>query len=423
MGNGWRAARVQLGLLLSACMVFAAACTPPEPSPPRGGQPAGLPPYTGDQGEWINAPHMTGNAPVRVGLLLPLSAPQPEIREVAEAIHSAAEMALFAQRNDQILLVTKDTKGSSLGASEAANAAIREGVEVILGPLVSPSVSAVSQVARMANVPVVAFSTDQTVAVSNSVFLLSFMIESELEAIARQATSEGITQFAMMVPQGPYGQRVAETFPGILAKYGGSVVHSETYARDTSAMFEPAQRLASAASLSPYQAVLIPEGGNLLRSLAPALAYYGVDPREVRFFGTGLWNDPSIQREPSLRGGQFPAPPPEERANFIAQYRAVYGSAPPRIASLGYDAVLLAAYMANEGPRGVRYASGSFLNPNGFAGVDGIYRFRNDGVTERGFSILQITTNGFEVVRPAPLTFQAGPQSGAELGSGQTFTN
>lgn len=395
--------------VLFLCGFTATSCTPPEPRPPhgpgtnQGGY--GSPDYSGDSSGWISAPHMTGNAPIRVALLLPLTARQPEIREIAEAIQNAAEMAMFAQSNDQLLLVTKDTQGDSVGASAAAREAIEQGAEVILGPMLAPSVASVSSVAQAAGVPVVAFSTDATVAQNNGVFLLSFMIESELEAIARKATSEGITRFAMLIPQGAYGQRVSESFPSILSRYGGVVVHTENYARQTGAMFEPAQRLASGGAAGGYQAVLIPEGGNLLRSLAPALAYYGVDPRQVRFFGTGLWNDISVQREPSLRGGQFPAPPPEQRAIFIEQYRQVYGERPPRIASLGYDAVLLAAHLAADGDRGQRYQLQDFTNENGFAGVDGIYRFRADGITERGFSILEVTPDGFQVVSPAPPTF------------------
>src|SRR5690606_37215313 len=157
-----------------------------------------------------------------------------------------------------------------------------------------------------------------------------------------------------------------------------------------------------------YQAVFVPEGGAELRALAPLLPYYDIDPRKVKFLGTGLWDDPSLTREPALEGGWFPAPPSEAHAQFVERYRRVYGAEPPRIASLAYDAVSLAVALSAK-PEGERFSDQSLTTPDGFAGVDGIFRFLPGGQTERGLAVMEMRPGGAVVADPAPASFAVPP--------------
>jgi hypothetical protein len=177
----------------------------------------------------------------------------------------------------------------------------------------------------------------------------------------------------------------------------------ERYSQSVDAMFEPARRLAQ---IPDFQAVLLPEGGTNLRGLAPLLPYFDVDPRVVKFLGTGLWDDRDVGREPTLVGGWFAAPPPDARAAFAERFNASFGRNPPRIASLGYDAVGLAAVLARSGRVEGRFSEDALTNPNGFTGIDGIFRFMPDGSTERGLAVIEVKQDGFEVISPAPSTFQ-----------------
>ncbi len=391
-----------------------------------------------DPSRWLTPTHMRGSEPVRVGLLLPLGAESNDVRNLAQSLLEAAQLALFDQNNNSLLLIPKDTFGMPEGAAAAAQEVIDQGAELILGPLFAPSVQAIAPIARMQNVPIVAFSTDREVA-GDGVYLLSFMPENEIDTVARYAASQGLFRFAALIPYGPYGARVQGAFSESVMKTGGIVTQIENYARETAATFEPVKRLANynvrlAAlqlerqrlrenddeasrqalerledvevwSSADYQAVLIPEEGNLLRSLAPLLAYYEVDPRTVKFLGTGLWDDPEIVREPSLLGGWFAAPPPDTHQAFLQNFAQAYGRTPPRIASLAYDALMLAATLS-ESPRGARFSQADITNPNGFLGIDGLFRLLPDGRSERGLAVLEVTPNGFKVINAAPNTFE-----------------
>ncbi len=156
----------------------------------------------------------------------------------------------------------------------------------------------------------------------------------------------------------------------------------------------------------PYDAVLIPEGGIKLRSLAPLLPYFDVDPRQVKFLGTGLWDDPILGREPPLVGGWYAAPQPGGWQNFAKRYQTIYGHAPVRLASLAYDAMsLVAALSANH--RTDPFARKNLTTANGFQGIDGIFRLTKDGLNERGLAVLEVRPKRNRLISPAPKNFVA----------------
>ncbi|MNU06553.1 hypothetical protein D3C72_2517860 [compost metagenome] len=53
-----------------------------------------------------------------------------------------------------------------------------------------------------------------------------------------------------------------------------------------------------------------------------------------------------------------------------------------------------------------RFDRAALNNPNGFEGMDGIFRLRADGVVERGLAVLEVTPGGPRVLDPAPSSFE-----------------
>lgn len=337
---------------------------------------------------------------VQVAILLPFSHSQKDTRTLAASLLNAAQLALFDANNPNIELIPIDTKGSPGEAAAAANSAIAQGAEIILGPVFAEQVTAVAPIARLRNVPVIAFSTDTSVA-GNGVYLLSFAPEEEVRRIVTYAASQGLTNIAALFPASPYGNRVSLAFSAAAIANGVSVAATAIYPQRPEEMNPAVESIAGAS----FQAVLLPEGGQLLRALGPILPFNNIDPRAVRFLGTGLWDEAATAKEPALVGGWFAAPEPTSRQTFADRYRTVYDSRAPRVASLGYDAMALATVLARE-PAGERYTLTSITDPNGFLGVDGIFRFKADGTLERGLAVVEVTNGGFTVVSPAPRTFE-----------------
>jgi ABC-type branched-subunit amino acid transport system substrate-binding protein len=391
-----------------AALVAIAACTTPPPPPPPA--PAPPPPPKGpvaknpldhDLPSYLRLPGMAPDVvPVRVGIILPFTSSSAATRALAQSMMKAAELAMFDSGNKNILLITADEGNGGAGAANAAQQLLSQGAEVIVGPLFGPSVTAVAPIARDRGVPVLAFSTERTVA-GNGAFLLSFLPENEVARVVNFAARSGHRQFALLAPETPYGDVAKDAFNDAVASAHGAIVDSERYPPNAGAVTGPAGAVAK----SGADAVLIAQGGTILRAIAPTLSLDGVTKDKVKLLGTGLWNDDAaISRETSLLGSWYAAPAPNADAEFVSKYRQIYGGAPAQLASLAYDAVSLVALLSSGTPYH-RFTTAALMDPNGFAGVNGIFRFKSDGTSERGLAVLEVTATGPLVVSPAPTTF------------------
>jgi branched-chain amino acid transport system substrate-binding protein len=342
-----------------------------------------------------------GSGAVRVALILPLSA-AGNAGLAAQSMKNAAEMAIAEFKNPDIQLLVKDDAGTPQGAQASAQQALDEGARIVIGPLFAQSVSAAGQVARPRGVPMIAFSTDANVA-ARGVYLLSFLPESDVHRIVDFAVSRGKRSFAALVPDNAYGAVVEAAFQQAVARRGGRVVALERYPLSPSGMQEPARRIAQAAARA--DAIFIPDNADNVPQVVQALAAAGVNLKRVQLLGTGLWDEARIFATPALDGGWYAAPEPAGFRGFAQRYRARYGQDPVRTATLAYDAVaLVAALVKTQGPGG--FSEPVLTNSSGFAGIDGVFRFRPDGTNERGLAVMRVTPQGGQVISPPPRSFQ-----------------
>ena len=344
-----------------------------------------------------------GTGQIRVALILPLSAPG-NAGVAALSMKNAAEMALAEFKNPNIQLLVKDDAGNPQNAQAAAQQAIGEGAEIIIGPLFAQAVSAVGVVARQRNIPVIAFSTDASVA-SRGVYLLSFLPETDVRRIVEYQISRGKRSFGALLPDNAYGTVVQAAFQQDVASRGGRVLVLEKYPGDPNRIAEPAQRVAQVAN--QIDSVFIPDGADAVPQVVRALAAAKVNFKRVQLLGTGLWDDPRIFSDKDLQGGLYAAPAPDGFRSFATRYRARYNQDPVRTATLAYDAVaLVAALVKTQGEQ--RFSEQTLTNASGFAGIDGVFRFRPEGTNDRGLAVMRVTPNGGQIVSPAPKTFRPG---------------
>ncbi|WP_350335844.1 penicillin-binding protein activator [Coralliovum pocilloporae] len=371
----------------------------------------GTPPPGGVQTPTLqtNAPpqgELLGAGSVRVALLAPLSA-NGNTGRLAQTLRNAAELALNDFQGADIHVVVKDTGGRPDQARIAAEQAVAEGAELIIGPLISANVKAVGTVARPANVPVIAFSTDVGAA-ARGIHLLSFLPQNDVQAIVGYASSQGRRSYAALIPQTSYGTVVEAAFRQEVARRGGRIVSIERYAvnsssSDFSHLQEPANRIAQVAP--QVDAIFLPDAGDIAPFMAQILSAAKVDFRKVKLLGTGQWNDKRIFNESTFRKAWFPGPGTTGFKRFSDRYQAAYNSTPPRVASLGYDAVILAAGLVRAaGPE--RFSNRVLTNADGFLGIDGVFRFLQDGTNQRGLAIYEVTNGGSREINPAPRSFR-----------------
>ena len=378
----------------------------------------------------------------RVGLLLPLSG---RYATEGESLLRAAQLALFDSADEHFVLLPRDTEGTAKGAERAALALLDDGVDLILGPLFAEGVSAVANHARSHDVTVVAFSTDRAAA-SEGVYLLGHTPRAQIRRVFAHAAATGHRELALLVPDTRYGSAVLVEAWEAAAASGLSLARVRTYAPDASDAADVVRELAEydrrtqalrderAALASqndaaarrrlkrletldtlgtlPFDAVLLADGGDRLRQVAPLLPYYDIDPTKIRLLGTGLWEDAATLGEAALLGGWFAGPDPAARRRFEDRYRRTFGDAPGAIATLAYDATALAAALARAG---ASFDAEAIGNRGGFVGADGLFRFDDEGIAERGLAIFEVAGGGETfVVSPAPARFDAGAGSADE---------
>jgi branched-chain amino acid transport system substrate-binding protein len=343
-----------------------------------------------------------GNGQVKVALVLPLSA-AGNAGLAGQSMRNAAELALAEFNNPNIQLLVKDDGGTAQGAQQAVQQALGESVEIVLGPLFAHSVTPAGQTARARGIPVIAFSTDSNVA-GRGVYLLSFLPESDVDRIVDYAMAQGKHSFVALMPDNAYGSVAEAEFKQVVSRKNGRVVAIERYG-DPAKLAEPVRLIAQAAARA--DAIFIPDGGDGLPAVAQALAANGVNLQRLQLLGTGLWDDPRVFAERSLEGGWYAAPDSGGFRAFSARYRARYGQDPVRTATLAYDSVALVAALVKT--QGAQHFSEQVLtNGSGYAGIDGVFRFRPDGTNERGLAVLKVTPSGGQVISPAPKSFGSG---------------
>jgi ABC-type branched-subunit amino acid transport system substrate-binding protein len=340
-----------------------------------------------------------GAGQIRVGLILPLSA-AGNAGVAAASMKNAADMALAEINNPDIQLLVKDDGGSAAGAQQAAQQALAEGAEIIVGPLFAQSVGIVGQAARGRGVPVIAFSNDSSVA-TRGVYLFSFLPESDVERIVGYATNNGKRSFIALIPDNAYGSVVEAAFKQAVARRNGRIVALERYPIDPAARQTAIKAVAQGAAQA--DALFIPDGPDA-PELVQGLAANGANVKRLQLLGTYIWDEPSVSASSALQGAWYPAPDPSQYRSFAARYRKRFGQDPVRTATLSYDAVaLLAALAKTQGAQ--RFSEEVLTNSSGFAGIDGVFRFRADGSNDRGMAVMRVTPSGPQPVAPAPRAF------------------
>ena len=330
----------------------------------------------------------------RVALLVPLSGPNGD---VGHSIENAATMALLDTNASNLRITTYDTAG---GAYTAAARAISDGNTLILGPLLGEDVGAVETRARLAHVPLISFSNDRSVAASD-VFVMGVVPEQSIDRTIDYALAHGSKRFAAIVPSGEYGQRAEDELAARVRARGGVLVDTERYDRGSSGIVSATNRLKAKGG---YDTVLIADGARLSAIAAGTLKKAG-DPLP-RLLGTELWSgEEDVARSASLRGAWFAAVSDSRWGRFSASYKTRFGTQPYRVASLGYDAVLLTLRIARDWTPGRDFPITKLHDPSGFLGIDGAFRFQPNGVAERAMEVRQVGAGTVSVVSPAPSQF------------------
>jgi branched-chain amino acid transport system substrate-binding protein len=360
-----------------------------------------------------------------VALLAPLTGPDAPI---GPALVNAARLGLGTGTMPPLAVF--DTGSTAAGAAAAAQQAIAQGAGLILGPLTDPEAGAVGPITTAAYSRVLAFTSAEAVA-QPGLWALGITPSEQVEALLRAARAAGHAKVAGLLPLTPLGEGMAQAlraaepdasiqlygdFPSMnaaarsLSDYvarRGTIDEQikELRGEHTTVAFAEASRLArEPIPPPPFDALVIAETGAGLGELASLLVYYDVDSGPVLILGPGLWAaDPGGVAAAGFRGALYAAPDPTAATAFVSRYELQFGSAPPPLAAVAFDAGAIARTATAAGGLDLS----SLTNPAGFGGADGVLALRPDGSVRRGLAVFSVQPTGSQVVQPAPTALPA----------------
>ncbi|MEM9049496.1 MAG: penicillin-binding protein activator [Pseudomonadota bacterium] len=389
-----RPARRGLRAAAAIALLGAAACTSPPPAT-QTQQP---------RSATTTTPAVDPGRPITVALFVPLGATDANQSRVAQSLVNAARLAQADLSGAVIDLRIYPTGGDPAQARTVATRAIADGARIFVGPLFGSVAQAVGPIADQAGINVLTFSTTPSVAGKN-VFLLGQTAATEADRLVSYAASQGIGTMGLFYPQTPSGQVAVQALRAAASRNGVLIVTAVDYPRSFQGIQDRSELYGTQHSA---EAVVIPERGEGLISAAAFLNYNNVSPVETQYLGLGQWNDQGITAEAALAGGWFVAPDPDLFAVYAERYRATYGEAPPPISGLAYDGIAVVGALirdARQSGDAAPFSVDNLTNAQGFAGVNGIFRLRRDGMIDRALAVMEVTKDGFTIRDPAPRRF------------------
>ena len=362
----------------------------------------------------------------RVVLLAPMTGPNAER---GLALSQAAQLALAEPGSPPLDVI--DTAGTPDGARAAAAKAIAGGAGMIIGPLTAPETRAASGPASEAGVPMLAFTSDDTVA-RPGVWTLGLTPSQQVRRMVLALIAQNKTRFAALLPNNDYGRVMGDALRQALPptatadirmvddnnvqaaaeavkemsdyEHRRGPVEAKLRAainkRNAEGRKEAAELRRTAIPPPPIDALLLASTGDQLDVLNSMLTYYDVGPAEVRTLGPALWANMAARGTGNMADAWFAAPDPAARSDFDARYTAKYTTPAPGLADLAYDAAAIARVLTTNGGISIP----SLTRPEGFAGVDGVLGLLPDGHVRRGLAVFEIQRGGSDpqIVDPAP---------------------
>jgi hypothetical protein len=148
-----------------------------------------------------------------------------------------------------------------------------------------------------------------------------------------------------------------------------------------------------------FDAVLIPESGNRLKSAAAMFGYNDVAYPDVLFMGTSVWENTPLLKETTLYHAVYPALSRVHGQYFNKKYENLFGELPNSLYSFAYDGVALASALSRKDRS---LLAQNITDSDGYIGLNGVFRIYSDGENRHSLEIVEVLPSGLKTIDPAP---------------------
>ena len=355
---------------------------------------------TGNTGPSINT-----RAPVPVALLVPIGSADTNEQKLAQDLENAARLASTDLSGVQIDLRVYPTAGNPSKAQESTQQAINDGAKIIIGPLRAESATAAAQTASGRGVNVLAFSNNAAIAGGN-LFVLGQTFDSTATRLVDYAVGQGRDRILTVFANNDTGRVGKVAIDRAIATNGAVSAGNVSYEFSQEAVINAVPDIRSSAETNQANAIFFTANtAGALPLFTQMLPESGLDTETTQYIGLSRWDTPPQTLElPGVQGGWFALPDPQRNSQFRARYEAAYGNPPHALAGLAYDGIAAVGALASSGKSDALTRS-SLIQPAGFQGVNGVFRFMPDGTNQRALAVATVENKEVVVISPAPTSF------------------
>jgi len=369
-----------------------------------------------------------GGRAANIAVLLPMTG---NAKTTGNNIKTSIETAFLRKTKPNIKMSFYDLSGDKLQRNAIMQTALNTNPDIIIGPLFAEDTQTIREI-KPSSLPVLSFTSDAG-ALGDGVMTINLLPIQSIETIINQIQLDGAKSIVILVPNDKSGQLMASVATQAADLYNIAIkglfyytpdnpdsikdtairasLYNARNAANTRAreilsdiltkehvsgetrsnlnkQLEKISRTETTGKL-PYEAILLLGNGEDSKALMSFLRYYGINNREIAFYGTTLWQDANLASDFTMSGAKYAAMS-DVSENFVNLYNMVAGKDPDYLAAFGYDAANLALGMLFS----PKSKSAYLFDPNGYIGSAGIFRLQPSGESERALRIMMLNGSG-----------------------------
>ena len=353
-----------------------------------------------------NGPSVNPSAPVPVALLVPHGSADGNEVKLAKDLENAARMAVSDLAGVQVDLRVYGTAGNADKAREAALTAVGDGAKIIIGPLHAESANAAALAVAGRGVNVLAFSNNPTIAGGN-LFVLGQTFESTANRLVSFSASQGKDRILTVYASTLAGRLGRQAIQDAITRNAAVPAGNVSYEFSQDSVINTIPKIRDTAEQNQANAVFFTANtAGALPLFSQMLPEAGLGQDKAQYIGLARWDTPpQTLALPGVQGGWFALPDPQRSAQFQSRFKAAYGIPPHALSGLAYDAIAAVGALVSSGSRDA-LSRDALIQPAGFQGVNGVFRFTASGTNERGLAVATIQDKKVTVISPAPQSFE-----------------
>ncbi len=366
--------------------------------------------------------HNNANEILKIGIMLPLSG---KYYQIGKSLLNSSHLALEKINHKNIVFFVADS-GQEDKIESNFYSLIENEVSIVIGPVFTQNVRRVVKIAKENNVTVISLSNNSDLE-EQALYVYGLTLEDELRALLDYSINSGITSYASILPLNTSGNKAKLEIEKIIKNYDSITSKYIFYSTENPDFYEISRKVSeyekrqlnlekeismlkkinteeankklnklkkqdTYGELDFQGLIIITESFSDLSALSSILPYYDVDPKKIQFLGNSMWSNDLALKEPGLQNAYFTSLDIKNENFFKNEYISVFNKNPHHLSTLIYDLVGLLSKLHQE----KKIVDSTSLSVNaGFLGLNGWFRFEDNGKVSRKPEIYQIKNERF----------------------------